>query len=380
MAEKSNSRADDASERRRWALLVSSLVTSSDAELPAFQRRRGVDSSVPVDRLKLARAYLERLGEALASNESEHWEAFAGAASALGIGSTASTHATDHAGNEAPANQAAPRGAGAPSEQGAKRALGAAAAPTAEHRREPGASKLGPVLAETPPSPEPPRLAAVTLPEHPTKLAPPRAKAAPSPGPPVPAKPPLVAAPPEPPALISSLGVATEDAELLATLLQKNPSLAAFADGAASAASGTVVVSGTHDARPVLPFREELPQSQAHEGDATKSGGPDPERTLAFDSAEASAELAAVRAAALSSLPSHLVGMPLERYAALCAQCRVYPEWRSSVEQSFGVNGPAERDALDAHWRGLFERDASLEQAFRWHRDQQEQLERDRHR
>jgi hypothetical protein len=85
-------------------------------------------------------------------------------------------------------------------------------------------------------------------------------------------------------------------------------------------------------------------------------------------------------ASSAARLPEHLAAMPLERYAALEAQRRLWPDWRASIEQAFGIANEAERDALDRHWRLSLDYNQGLARAFEWHRSEHERWERDRSR
>ncbi|MBM4359220.1 MAG: hypothetical protein FJ096_14040 [Deltaproteobacteria bacterium] len=380
------------SDRRRWALLVSSLVTASDSELETFRRRRGVDPSLDIERLKLARAYLERIGDALAANTPKQWDPLGAAAATLGLtiapvvpprGAAATpTAGVDATVDTAPAAPRSPREGGA------------AAGP----QPPPLLMNDGPPLASATSEPLPLPASALTSPwvkaSAPAAGArpvapPPRPGLTPPPGPVGLPRPPIAlpatVPTPAPPPVVSAAPLAVGDHEALTSLLANNPRLAAFA--AAVAESGddgggaTVVVSGTHDGRPVLPFQREPPPSS--QGAAPELGpvvGDDAEQTLAFESPEMREQLASLRAAATGVLPPHLAALPIDRYAALVAQCRVYPEWQASIEQSFGVNGSVERSVLDDYWQQQFAADAKLEHTFRWQRDQHEQWERERQR
>lgn len=101
------------------------------------------------------------------------------------------------------------------------------------------------------------------------------------------------------------------------------------------------------------------------------------EQTLAFQALGAEGEVATPAAPVL---PAHLAAITLERYAALEAQRRLWPEWRATIEQNFGLASPNDRDTLDAHWKRALAGDPELCRAFEWQRDQHEQWERNRSR
>lgn len=80
-------------------------------------------------------------------------------------------------------------------------------------------------------------------------------------------------------------------------------------------------------------------------------------------------------------LPSHLSGLNIEHYAALCAARDVYKGWESQVEARYGITNEADKQAVDAHFRAQMKSDASQMQAWRkgyarveaWARDQRGQ-------
>jgi hypothetical protein len=78
------------------------------------------------------------------------------------------------------------------------------------------------------------------------------------------------------------------------------------------------------------------------------------------------------------ALPPHLAAIDVEGYAALCAQCQVWPSFMSEIHASFGIASHAERSALDDHWRARLGSDSALAESFQWHRDRHEQWERQR--
>lgn len=64
-------------------------------------------------------------------------------------------------------------------------------------------------------------------------------------------------------------------------------------------------------------------------------------------------------------LPSHLSGLDLERYAALCAERDVYKGWESQVEARYGITSAADKKAVDAHFRAQLDADPAQMESWR---------------
>ena len=65
------------------------------------------------------------------------------------------------------------------------------------------------------------------------------------------------------------------------------------------------------------------------------------------------------------ALPPHLSDMTIERYAALCAECNVNPQWFDQIGTRYNVRTRQERDALDEHFRARMNEDANLRESWR---------------
>ena len=59
-----------------------------------------------------------------------------------------------------------------------------------------------------------------------------------------------------------------------------------------------------------------------------------------------------------------LTAMPVERYAALCALCGVFPERLTETHARFGIEDNDTRQKLDALWHGRFSKNTSLHQLW----------------
>ena len=72
-------------------------------------------------------------------------------------------------------------------------------------------------------------------------------------------------------------------------------------------------------------------------------------------------------AAEAPPLPSHLSGLNLEHYAALCAERDVYKGWESQVEARYGITTADDKKAVDAHFRAQLNADPAQMKA--WQQD-----------
>jgi hypothetical protein len=61
-----------------------------------------------------------------------------------------------------------------------------------------------------------------------------------------------------------------------------------------------------------------------------------------------------------ANLPPRLEAMPLEQFAAMCAECSFFPDHVQQIQLRYGIASPLERSALDELWRQRMALDPSL--------------------
>lgn len=364
---------------RRASLLLSGLVLTGDDSLEAFRDRRVGDKSLDTAHLKRARDVLDAVHEAITAGDEGRWrrleEAWqllcnAGDAPAVGAKSPAPSPEPPVAEPEAltpepkaPSGPEPPKPAPAvpapapppPSRPGPAPPVAPPRAPVAS----PAASSTGPSPwarqdGAAPASQRQPPPAAASPPPPASQRQPPVSPAAASPPPPVSQQPPppVVAPPPAPvgidPTAMSDVKVELSDTTLPTDGPPRNDrTVLPFAGSAAPPPSAVGDVKAAIDALGQTRMDDVAPKAV----------------TLPFKMPPG----VQPPSASAPPLPSHLSGLNLEHYAALCAERDVYKGWEAQVEARYGIGNADDRQAVDAHFRAQLKADAAQMEAWRKH-------------
>ena len=352
---------------------MSSLLLTPDDELEGFRRAcLGAESQVAARHLVLARQLLKEIGRALAENDAELWKRLT-AAHDLVTGETSA----------APPKR--------PSEPEPRVAVGLPRTP-------PGVAPAPPeLLAAMPPAEGPSQQVVPTAPRAPRAQAP----------------------APLPPAVLRWAAVLGPPAEPGPEGPRPAAATVNIEDGARPAGAGTALPDGAlpfaKGARPAPPplalaqarrealalpgsSEETLPATSLSAKDRAKLDAlpfhkdaaeppetgpaqraaprrPPPIETLDAEEctlaqAPAARHLARLDAPdetdttkvelPLAPLPPRLEAMPLEQFAAMCAECSYFPDYVQQIQLRYGVASPLERRAVDELWRQRMAVDPSL--------------------
>ena len=67
---------------------------------------------------------------------------------------------------------------------------------------------------------------------------------------------------------------------------------------------------------------------------------------------------------AASTAAGEVPPLTLKQYASLCATCQVHPDRLAATHRQYGLQNPAARETLDAHWRERFAADPEQQRKF----------------
>ncbi len=326
-------------DRRTYAMLLSGLVLTPDHGLALFRDRRVGDSKLDLERIRRARGILESLGAALGGGDEAAWTRIDSAWRALQPShapteskATSPSLATDVDVKETPP---------APS---------------------PMAEAVSPEPVAIPPAPTLPSPMAAPLPSGGaspwTRAHAPIAVAASAPTP-APAM-----AIPMPAALAVSISAPASAPP------RRTAEMPAFSEEAlAKSSREPLPFASTPSGRRPSPRSESVEGPRATPFDRVPKGAAEAVDVLGDEDVLADTGAGSQRSpvAADPPLPTHLASLDVERFAALCAQCAVYPAWQAQILERFGIAGPSELAVLDAHWRKRLAADSELDAAWRWH-------------
>ena len=375
---------------RRASLLLSGLVLTGDDALEAFRDRRVGDSALDTAHLKRAREVLDAVHEAITSGDDarlkrleQAWqllcepspeepkqepepESEPEAAAPAAASSEAVSPPPPAAAAAVPEPPEAP--ASSPKPPMAAPAPSPAAAPSPAVPAAAGSSPWArdgapPAAASPPPSPvaapPPSQPRPAPAPPAPAPAAAPMASAVPAPvAPPAPAPAP-VAPPAAAPAVVVPPGI--DPSRVGNVKVQLSDTTQPGDDGASSD-------------RTVLPFAGTAKPPPSAVGDVNAAIDALGQTRMGDEGAPKAVTLpfkmppgVKPPAAGAPPLPSHLSGLNLEHYAALCAERDVYKGWESQVEARYGITGEDDKKAVDAHFRAQLKADPSQMAGWRTH-------------
>jgi hypothetical protein len=366
--EDKSSRTD--ADTRKYAMLLSGLALTPDSALELFRDRRAANPKLDVARLKRARDLLDAIGAAITHGDEKRWERVDEAWRLLAQG------------DEAPADAEAKETP--------------APAPAADAAEPPRLDRPAPVDAPPPVHAKPPApidapslVASAPLASAPGKASP-WARAASSPAPAMPAISAVTPAPIAPPAASSALpailtgvpppivpyAAAARDPRNAVSTTAEIPALAL--EGVAPPGLDRCVLpfqppddsppsSDDGDAPPPRPFVTPFERARGADDANTTSDGTDAGNTLESSDPRPPSTPFSKTGAQPPALAAHLAAIDVDQYAALCAQCTLYPGWITQILARFGIASPAEQARLDEHWRARLAADQELQAVWRWH-------------